>query len=116
MPIRLKARKGRYKDKDGNVREYQYNTIAIRDEFLDKLLNEIGKNHKDIIELLIDCNHWNELEEGVPLITEAQMKKISIYMMTEYTRLRQWAEKEIIEYNAKVNEERKKKKLSTRIK
>lgn len=85
-------------------KKYKYNTLPKRDVFIERLLDGISQQNKDATELMIDCNKWYEEHEGRELLTPEQLRRFTIFLHFRYTKLQDWVEAEIDEFNRIVNE------------
>ncbi len=82
---------------------YKYNTLPKREVFVEKLLEKISEEHKDAIDLLIDCNNWYFEKKGKQLIDKEQLQLITIFLHYRYTNLQSFVEAEIDEFNKEIN-------------
>lgn len=82
---------------------YKYNTLPKREVFVEKLLEKISEEHKDAIDLLIDCNNWYSEKKGKQLINKEQLQLITVFLHLRYTNLQSFVEAEIDEFNSEVN-------------
>lgn len=84
-------------------KKYKYNTLPKRDVFVDRLLENISQEHKDVVDLLIDCNSWYERNEKRVIVTPTQLQLITVYLHLRYSNLQTYVENEIDEFNKEVN-------------
>lgn len=84
-------------------RKYKYNTLPKREVFVEHLLEKISQEHKDIVDLLIDCNGWYERNEKKTIVTPAQLQLITVYLHLRYSNLQTYVEEEIDDFNEAVN-------------
>lgn len=88
----------------GEKRKYKYNTIPKREVFVDRLLSEISAEHKDFVDLLIDCNEWyRNSNNGKNLLNKQQMQLVTVFLHFRYTNLQNYIESEVDEYNNAIN-------------
>jgi len=86
------------------AKKYKYNTLPKREVFVERLLEKISEEHKDVVDILLDCNEWYDKENGKPLLNIMQMQTITVFMHLKYTHLQDYVEAEIDEFNRVVNE------------
>lgn len=84
-------------------KKYKYNTLPKRDVFVDRLLENISQEHKDVVDLLIDCNSWYERNKKRVIVTPTQLQLITVYLHLRYSNLQTYIENEIDEFNKEVN-------------
>jgi len=85
------------------AKKYKYNTLPKREVFVERLLEKISDEHKDVVDILLDCNEWYNKENGKPLLNTMQMQTITVFMHYKYTNLQNYVEAEIDEFNDEVN-------------
>jgi len=81
----------------------KYKTIPKRDVFLERLMKDISDEHKEAVDLLLDCNEWYSNEHGKDLLTASQLQTITVFLHRRYTKTQGWVEAEIDEYNNLIN-------------
>ena len=85
-------------------RKYKYNTLPKREVFVEHLLEKISDEHKDFVDLILDCNRWHERDKGMPLFSNAQIQLATVYLHLRYSNLQTYVEDKIDDFNESVNE------------